>query len=766
MICKLTPGSQLGSYEIIAPLGAGGMGEVYRAKDSRLGREVALKVLPAEVASNPDRLSRFEREARIVAGLNHPNIVTLFSVDNSEGIHFLTMELVDGQTLNEIMALGGLSVDKIFDLMIPLGDALASAHEKGVVHRDLKPGNVMVTRDHRVKVLDFGLAKFNEVNANSERTQTAVAAPLISAVGQIVGTVPYMSPEQIRGEIVDERSDLFSMGVIMYELAAGHRPFTGDSHADIISAILRDSPVPLSTIRTDIPSDFERVVNRCLEKNPRERIQTALDVSNELRRARKLMDSGISVKPPSDAIASIAVLPFANRSANPDDEYFSDGLADELLNVLSRITGLRVSARSSSFRFRDSNEELAVIGEKLNVSAIVEGSVRKAGDRVRISVQLVKVPDGYQLWSESYDRTLDDIFAVQDDIARSVVKEIRATLLGETADSNASVAVKAEVAHAVVGRTSNPEAQRLYLLARHLFSRNTPEDTDTGIAYLKQALEQDRGFASARAALAQAYFIQADLGWVKPAEGAARAREAVDRALVLDPDLIEGYVQKGMIQLFFDWDWRGAAASFHKAKELAPNDLSVLGGLASLARSRGEVDEAIELYNKILETNPLSAGAYHALGYLFHATGDFARAEQAHRRALELAPGRSVLHSYLALETAVLGRGEEALREAANEPQESYRLWGLAIVAHILGDDKSSDETLDQLIHKYRETMSYQVAEICAARGDKDAAFHWLDKAFEYHDSGLSFVMASYYFRSLRDDPRWFAFVKKMNLVE
>jgi serine/threonine protein kinase/Flp pilus assembly protein TadD len=761
----LTPKTILGTYEIVAPLGAGGMGEVYRARDLRLGREVALKVLPSEMSSDPDRLSRFEREARTVAGLNHPNIVTLFSIDNVEEVHFLTMELVDGQTLDHIMMPGGLQYDKILELMIPLGDALASAHEKGVVHRDLKPGNVMITREGRVKVLDFGLAKLTESGPDSDQTQTAA---LVSVAGQIVGTVPYMSPEQVRGDKVDARSDIFSIGIILYELAAGKRPFTGETNADLVSSILRDTPPSLTSVRADLPPDLERLVNRCLEKDPRKRIQTALDVSNELRRSRKLMQSGIVERPIPEQqdIASIAVLPFVNRSANAEDEYFSDGLSDELLNVLSKIKGLRVSARTSSFRFRNSTEELAVIGEKLNVSTLVEGSVRKSGNRVRISVQLVKVSDGFHLWSETYDRTFDDIFAVQDDIAQSVVKELRATLLGEMAGSDASRFAKGEVADAVAGRTANPEAQRLYLLGRHHLNRNTPEQTEKGIEYFKQALALDPDFAQAWATLGRAYFVQADFAWVTPSEGARKAREAAERALSLEPNLIAGHLLLGYVQLFFDWDWQAASASLQRAKELAPDDPSVLSGLSNVARALGRLDEAIDLCNRILERDPLSAGTYQQIAYLLHSAARFAEAEQAHKRSLELSPGRAVTYAYIALEMVELDRKEKALEEAAKEPIKAYGLWAEAIIHHKLGDRASSDSALKELIAEHADTMAYQVAEAYAGRGEHDDAFDWLERAYAQRDSGLSFVLASYYFRSLRKDHRWNTFLEKMKLEE
>src|SRR5262245_4101997 len=370
-----TPGTQLGNYEILSPLGSGGMGEVYRAHDTRLKRDIAMKVLPAEVASSPDRLARFEREATTVAGINHPNIVVLYSVEDVQGIRFLTMELVEGQTLAWPVTSTGLPLNHLLDLAIPLADALGAAHEKGIVHRDLKPGNVMVSRDGRVKVLDFGLAKLTQPDLESNNSVTMPVAP--SAAGQIVGTVPYMAPEQLRGEMVDARTDLFSLGVLLHELATGERPFPGNSYADVTSAILRDSPPSLTSLRSDFPIDFERIIGRCLEKNPRERFQTALDVLNELRGLKRTLERGgpAAAKRVQEDAISIAVLPFVNRSASADDEYFSDGLADELLNVLTKIRGLRVAARTSAFHFKGKDTTIAEVGKVLNVATVLEGSV-------------------------------------------------------------------------------------------------------------------------------------------------------------------------------------------------------------------------------------------------------------------------------------------------------------------------------------------------------------------------------------------------------
>ena len=758
----LVAGTRLGTYEIIGPLGAGGMGEVYRARDLRLGRDIALKVLPADVARDPDRLARFEREARTVAGLNHPNIVTLFSVEDEDDLRFLTMELVEGQDLADLIAPGGLPLTRALDMAIAVADALTAAHEKGVVHRDLKPANVMVTREGRVKVLDFGLAK--RAPATAHAGAPAATTVLHTETGMVAGTVPYMAPEQIRAEAVDARTDLFAFGILLYELLAGRRPFVGPTSLVVSASILNEPPEPLTRVRPDAPADLERIVSRCLEKNPRERAQSALDVGNELRRVRRRLERGEAVRPVSDKVASIAVLPFVNRSRDEEDAYFSDGLADELLNLLAKIRGLRVAARTSAFHFRGKDATIAEVGRTLNVATVLEGSVRKAGTRVRISVQLVKVADGYHLWSETYDRTLEDIFAVQDDIANSVVKELRPTLLGEEADSDVGHQVKAEVARAAKGRATDPEAHRLYLLARHLIDRFTREETAKAIEYLQQALARDPEFALACVELGRAYGNQAGQGWAPAAEGHERAREAVERALELEPDLAEGHAAMAWIRGGHDWDWRGAEASLRRALELAPGNATVLRRAGVLAWDLGRLDEAIGLYRRSLEQDPLSAGAYNHLGLALHAADRLAEAEAAFRKALELAPQGSATRSFLSLTLLAQSRGEQARTEAMREPDVAFRLWALAIVHHAAGRRAESDEALRELTAKHTADAAYQVAKVHAARGEADAAFEWLERAYAQGDDGLADMKTSPDLRPLHGDPRWSAFLRRMGL--
>jgi serine/threonine protein kinase/tetratricopeptide (TPR) repeat protein len=767
---RLTPGTQLGSYEIVAPLGAGGMGEVYRARDRRLEREVALKVLPEAVASHEDRLARFEREAKTIAALNHPHIVTIHSIEEAGGIRFLTMELIEGLSLDQMIASGALPLARVLDVAIALADALSAAHEKGIVHRDLKPGNVMVTRDGRAKVLDFGLAKAAQSEPALAATQALTMAAPISTAGQVMGTVPYMAPEQVRGETVDARADLFSFGILLYEMVTGARPFGGSTSADVGSAILRDTPVPVRNVRADAPNDLERVIARCLEKDRERRIQTAKDVRNELELLRRGAPAAAPTRPapartPVSDAPSIAVLPFANRSRDEEDEYFSDGLADELTSVLSKIRGLRVAARSSSATFKGKPATVAEVGKALNVATVLEGSVRKAGNRVRISVQLVKVEDGYQLWSETYDRTLDDIFAVQDDIAQSVVRELRTALLGAQADSKASGEVRAEVAAAAVGRGASSEAHRLCMQARHLIDRLNETDTVLGIRYLRDALALDPDYALAWVYLSAALNNQAGYGWVPMEEGLPPAREAALRALSLAPDLAEAHAALGRIQSSFDWDWKGAEASYRRALELAPTHSDILVGAANLAFYHGREEEGEALLRRALEHDPLSALAYVRLGFTCRAGDRPAEAIECFTKALELAPRRIVSHFMLGVIHMAERREREALIEMNLEPAEWARLTGLAVIHHLAGRKAESDEALDRLGRQHGKDSAYQIAAVHSVRGETDACFEWLERAYAQRDGGLPFLMREPFFRPVRTDPRWAAFLKKMGLA-
>jgi serine/threonine-protein kinase len=621
----------------------------------------------------------------------------------------------------------------------------------------------------------------------------------------VIGTVPYMAPEQIRGEAVDARADLFALGVLLYELATGKRPFTGATSADVSSAILRDAPARVVQLRADLPRDLQRVIERCLEKDPRDRIQTARDVYNELRHVQREVGAGVAASAPASATGagpsgvmpdastppvtpwptpasgatssaprsappreapSIAVLPFVNRSRDEEDEYFSDGLADELLNVLTKVRGLRVAARASSFQFRGKNEDLAVIGEKLNVATLLDGSVRKAGSRVRISVQLVQAADRVQLWSEIYDRSLDDIFAVQDDIAQSVVKELRSALLGQSDDSDASGRARADVAAAEMGHGRSPEAHRLYLQGKYFVDRMTEADTARGLRFLEQALEIDPSHAAAWSVMSRAHTNSGGYGWESVSEAFSLARQAASRALAAAPNLAEAHAAMARVQGWHDRDWAAAQSSARRALELAPENAEALRASAWMAFHVGRMQDAESLMLRSVEKDPLSSDGPIGLGLVRRAMRRPADAEREFRRAIEINPQEIRTRHLLAFVLADQGRHDEALAEASSEPADWARLTALAYVHHKAGRREESDAALQELVAKHPHDSGFQIAAIHGARGEIGAAFEWIERAIADADAGVSMVMSEPLFESLHGDPRWPALLSRLGLAD
>ena len=466
-----------------------------------------------------------------------------------------------------------------------------------------------------------------------------------------------------------------------------------------------------------------------------------------------------------DDSPSIAVLPFVNMSRDEENEYFADGLAEELLNVLAKIRGLRVAARSSAFSFKGKGATVSEVGRTLNVATVLEGSVRKAGNRMRISVQLVKVVDGYQLWSETYDRTLDDIFAVQDDIAQSVLSELRTALLRRSADATASKEVVAAVADAVKGRSTDPEAHRLFLQARHFIDRTSGEDTRRGIEYLKQALALEPDFALAWAELSRAYASQANWGWASASDGFGRAREAAIRALELEPDLAEGHAGMGWVQMAHDRDWLGAEESYRRALELAPGNALALTQSGFLKANLGRFDEGIALGLRAVAQDPLSASAYFFLGMSHWAAARPADAVAPLRKSLEFAPQGAATRCWLSISLLQLGLVEEALAEALREPEEWGRLFASAVIQHAAGRQSESDEALRELIAGWSDEGAYQVAQVHGARGEPDLAFEWLERAFTQRDAGIFWTKVDPLLQSLHVDSRWDPFLRKLGLT-
>ena len=776
-------GRTLGRYEILALIGRGGMGEVYRARDKSLDRDIALKLLPAEMADDPVRLERFQREAKTVAALNHPHIVHIYSVEEVDGVRFLTMELVEGDSLDHLIQPGGLPLARVFDIGIAVADGLATAHEKGIVHRDLKPANVMITKDGRAKVLDFGLAKLATAQSLPDITQTS--SPLTTD-GQVMGTVPYMSPEQLRGQNVEHRSDIFSLGVMLYEMATGVRPFTGASNSDITSAILRDTPASLDQVKPELPRHLARIVSHCLEKDAEQRAQSAKDVRNELTALRKEVDSGVIESHQTRSAPhkgrrnvwfgvgalvvvvgvtgalmfarthgkssvntsvenTIAVLPFVNMSADKEQEYFSDGISEELLNLLARIPQLKVVARTSSFSFKGKDVEVPEIARQLKVSHVLEGSVRRNGNQVRIMAQLVHAADGYQVWSQTYDRTLDDVFKIQDEIAADVVRELKVTLLGTTPTV----------------RATDPGAYAEYLQAVQLgrqFSRQSFARSDS---LLRHVVAVDPNYAPAWLVLSANALNESTLGLISAEEGLPRAREASNRALAIDPNYAPPHAMLGVLATI-EGDLRAAAAHVERGMALDPSDPYVLRNSAQLLANLGRTDEALAVSEEVARRDPVSATTLLNLAVIQRYARHFDDSIATNRTLLGLSPQNGVAHYNIGVALLFKGNGAGALAEFRKEPSDAWRMIGLPMAYHVLGQKADADTSLASLVKTIEKDGPYNIAFVYAFCGDADQAFAWLDKALKYEDPGITEIVAENLFDPIHSDPRWLPFLRKI----
>ena len=729
---------------LMEPLGAGARGEVWRAWDSTLRRQVALKFL--QTAGAETSSSELLSEARALARIRHPSVVTVFGIAEDQGRVGMWMECVPGTSLaREMERAGPLPPSQVALIGVQLCSALEALDAAGLVHRDIKPANILLERDDRAVLTDFGLGWQPALDDEG--------APRSS------GTPLFMAPELLAGEKPTLQSDLYALGVTLWWALAGRPPFEAKTLAELREEAARGPSQSLRSIRPEVPQDLVDAILAAMAPSRSARVRTASELGGRFRPIARDFDTALQATAPS-----IAVLPFVNRSGGTEDEYFSDGLADELIGMLGKIRGLRVAARTSAFSFRGRQATVEEIGRALRVDTVLDGSIRRAGERIRISVQLVKVSDGLHLWSETYDRTLDDIFAVQDDIAQSAVNELRAALLGEATAPGRDV--NAEVANAAKGRSSDPAAHRLYLLGRHFINRLNREDLARAIENLREAVEMDPGFALAWAELAAAYTRAATFELLPKAEAIRRARDAADRALAIEPDLVEAHARLGAIRMFHDWDWKGAEASYARALELAPGDAVSLNGAGVLALALGRVEESIALHRRASEQDPLSASPHSNLGATLHQVGRYAEAEAALRRALEIAPQRLITRAVLARTIAEQGRGNEALAEVAREPQEGHRLFGLAVIHHRLGHGPEADAALHALIEGHGDAYAVQIAEALAMRGEIDASFEWLDKAHAQRDFGISEVQTLSSFRRLHADPRWHAYLQKLGFEE
>lgn len=790
-------GRAIGNYVITGELAHGGMGIVYRARHVTLPRDAVVKCIRpfaySDEAQNELLRARFRREAHIQSQLDHPRIVRVYEFFAGAGEYFLVMEYVPGSSIRSMLERERvLPAAQAIDLAVQALEGLAHAHNLqfldelgnpglGIIHRDIKPANLLVDEHGALKLTDFGIAK---VLGEAQLTKTGIGP----------GTLEYMSPEQIRGLPLDARSDLYSMGVTLYAMLAGQVPFPHThsvSEYDILKAHLETEPPPIRTVSPAISQSLADVVARSLEKDPERRWQSAAAFREALTSCQQQRPASVAIeaKPRSPAYLrarptrryavlaiagaatitgafwlgrgakdfstreqpSIAVLPFADMSPEKNQEYFSDGLAEELLNGLAKTPGLHVAGRTSSFQFKGKTADFSDIGRKLHVGAILEGSVRKQGNRARITVQLIKAADGFHLWSETYDRELTDIFAVQEEIARAVTGALKITLLaGKTAAPQA--------------RSTNAEAYNVYLQGRYFLARRNKENLEKAVDYFGRAIQLDPGYAPAWAGLGESRASQAMADWVPSNEGFRKAREAVARALVLNPDLGEAHATLGRIKMFHDFDWAGAEASYQRALALEPGNAKIIGTSATLAKVLGRLDEAIALNRRAIRIDPLSSSVYQNAGIAFYYAGRYEEATSALNKSLELAREREIAHCVLSQIYLAQSMLPEALAEAMKEKHSGFRLCALALTYHALKREKESDANLAELIAKHRQEAPYQIAEVYAFRGQMDRAFEWLERAYTARDSGVTEIKGDPLLKSLERDPRYTAFLQKTRL--
>jgi serine/threonine-protein kinase len=758
----LAPGAKLGPHEVVSLLGTGGMGEVYRARDPRLAREVAVKVLPEEFLEGEERRQRFEREAKLLASLNHPNIAAIYSFEEIPGSsrsasgprHLLVMELVEGDGLDVRIASGPLPLEEILSLGTQIAEALCAAHEKSIVHRDLKPANVRVTSGGLVKLLDFGIARASGAEGGAPETEETLAK--LTQAGTIVGTIPYMSPEQIEARPLDHRTDLFSLGVVLYEMATGERPFSGDSSPALMSSILRDEPKPVSRRRPGMPNGLSHLVSRCLEKQPGDRIQTANEILAELKALRRALESGgtASVPAPRDGAASIAVLPFADLSAAKDQDWFCEGMAEEIMNALVGIGGIRVASRTSAFQARRKQADLAAVGRALSVGHVLEGSVRTSGNRLRVTAQLTDVASGFQLWSERFDRNAEDVFAVQDEIAAGVVAAVSARL----APGERAVRVRLQVA--------NLEAYRHYLMGRHL--RYTKNDHGNARRSFQQAVALDPSHAASWVALAEIEFLVAFYGLIPARAAAAAARTALATAATLQGESAEALCVEGMLA-FGEWRWAAAERALNRAIELEPDNVRARCWCGILLSSLGRPDEAAAMLDHAREVDPLASYPRAMTGFCLLAAGRVADAERHLDEALTFEAGNILALWTSGVALTACGRHAEGIARldtALTPPSRGSFVHGA--LGWALATAGRCDEARDVLEEmRARPASAPAIVSECwllAALGETDAAWEALERAENEGAAALALTGLPG-FDLLRGDPRFAALQKRMGLT-
>jgi serine/threonine protein kinase/tetratricopeptide (TPR) repeat protein len=745
-------GKTFGHYRIIEKIGAGGMGEVYRARDSRLERDVALKFLHVAALGDEAARHRFRKEALALACLNHPNIGMIFDFGSEEGADFLVMELVEGQTLFVMVRAGPLSEKESAALGMQVASALEEAHERGIIHRDLKPSNIAVTAKGQAKVLDFGLARLLQSAAGADLTAS------LTEPHAVAGTVPYMAPEQLRGEPADARSDIWALGAVLYEIATGQRPFPEELAPRIIDAILHRTPVAPRAANPGVSVDFERIILKCLEKEPENRYQSAKELGVDLRRLAMPQPPRYS-QPPAGKIM-LAVLPFANLSADPEQEYFSDGLTEEMIAQLGSLQPQRlgVIARTSAMRYKKTEKSIDQIGRELGVSYVLEGSVRKAGTRVRITAQLVQVSDQTHLWAENYEREATDILRVQSQVARRIAKSLAVELL------------PAQKARLAAPRQVNPEAHEAYLKGRMFWNRRGHEDLIRAIQFFQWAIEKDARYALAYTGLADAHINLGWNGYAPAKEAYVEGKKATLKALDLDDGLAEAHTSLAPVLAYLELDWSAAEGKFLRAIELNPSYANAHHWYSFLLASLGQVEKATAEIKRARELDPFAPRINAHVGLMCYLEREYDEALKELRTALELDPAHAITYRYLGSVLVQKGMYAEAIAALLKSAdlQEPSAGFDLARTYALAGQRAEAIETLSKLkeLAKRNYVNPYFFAYPYTGLGETDEAFVWLEKAIQVRSLWYYELAADPRFDPLRADLRFKALLRGMNLPE